>query len=402
MSLCEVPMTKPNKKPVILFGVNSEGMGHATRALPVIQGLQRHYDVHVVCGGRAFKFFEKHVENVTDIWHIKLLYENNRLLLHKTIWGAFKTAPKAFYDGFRVLGKILSLRPVAIVTDYEPLTGWAGMLSGQKIVGIDNQAVISYGEYGEPDTKRERKNKQVMKNSNFWNHPLRHRKLITCFFQPPLKPGAVARGVRYVPTTVRPQVKERMGAIRTDGPVLVYQTSDTNTDLVATLKAAHDATGHTFAVYGAKHDGPLPSCVELKPFSEITFFDDMAAAPFVIVNGGHSTINEALALKKPVLAEPILDQYEQSTNVIGLEQMGVGRGTTKLCADDIIGFHDALPEMVKNAARVKRADTEGVVRAVMQSIFELNPKRAFNPYSDNPELAETLPFRPRVVSPPAA
>jgi uncharacterized protein (TIGR00661 family) len=193
-----------------------------------------------------------------------------------------------------------------------------------------------------------------------------------------------------------------MGHTRTDGPVLVYQTSDTNKDLVASLKRARDATGLSFAVYGASHDGVLPDGIVLKPFSEVTFFDDMAAAPFVVVNGGHSTINEALALHKPVLAEPILEQYEQATNVIGLEQMGVGRGTTKLCTEDIINFHKDLDAMVKEAAKVNVVDNEGVVQAVMKAIFEIRPKKAVNPYTQQQDVAEPLPFRPRVISPPAA
>lgn len=369
-------------KPVLFYGVNSEGMGHATRSLPLLQRLSEFYDLHVFCGGRAHKYLAPHVPHIHDVWHLQLLYEDNRLLLHKTIWEALKTAPSMAFCGFKLAARCLREEPVAVVTDFEPMTAWGGLLSGTPVICIDNQHVITHGDYLPPRDRAERDAKQVMRNSNFWNHPLKQRTLITNFFQPPLLPGAEEKGVRYVPTTARPQVLERMGRTRTDGPVLVYQTSSSNKDLLGTLARAHALTGMRFAVYGhALPEGQqAPAGVMVRPFSDTSFFDDMAAAPFVVVNGGHSTINEALALHKPVLAEPIRDQYEQTTNVIGLETLGVGRGTGKLSVEDLVAFQADLPAMSAAAARVDRVDNHGVLVAVMRAIHEVNPTWAVDPH----------------------
>jgi uncharacterized protein (TIGR00661 family) len=374
-------MSASHQKPVLFFGVNSEGMGHATRALPLIQGLMQFYEVHVFCGGRAHAFLSRHLPHVHDVWYLRLIYENNRFLLGPTVLGALKTVHRCVGSVLWLAGMILKHEPVAIVTDYEATTAWAALLTGRKVISIDNQHVITFGDFPEPLDEAGRRARRVMRNSNFWNHPVRHRVLITHFFQPPLKAGAEERGVRYVPTTARPQVLERMGRTRSDGPVLVYQTSSTNQDLLGTLKEARRATGLSFAVYGTHPPAgaQVPEGVIFKPFCEEGFFDDMAAAPFIIVNGGHSTINEALALHKPVLAEPIADQYEQATNVIGLESMGLGRGTTKLSVEDITAFHRELPRMARNAAQLNRVDTLGVVHAVVDALWELNPEGAVNP-----------------------
>src|SRR5690606_17723628 len=131
--------------------------------------------------------------------------------------------------------------------------------------------------------------------------------------------------------------------------------------------------------HGAPEGRQTPTGVQLRAFSEETFFDVLAAAPFVVVNGGHSTINEALALGKPVLAEPIRDQYEQATNVVGLEMLGVGCGTEKLSVEDLIAFQAALPERTRAAANASCVDNEGVLRAVMQAIQEVNPSFAVDP-----------------------
>ncbi|HLT30274.1 MAG TPA: glycosyltransferase family protein [Myxococcaceae bacterium] len=368
-------------KPVLFFGVNSEGLGHATRSLPLLQGLADHYDLHVFCGGRAYDFLKPHVPHIHAVWHLQLIYEDNRLLLHKTIWEALKTAHRMTVSGFSLAGRCIQQEPVAVISDYEPMTAWGALLTGTPIVCIDNQHVITYGDYPAPPDKAGKAAKQVMRNSNFWNHPLKHRTLISSFFKPPLLPGAEEKGVRYVPTTARPQVLARMGRTRTDGPVLVYQTSSSNKDLLGTLGRAYEATGLSFVVYG--HGAPegrqTPTGVQLRAFSEETFFDELAAAPFVVVNGGHSTINEALALGKPVLAEPIRDQYEQATNVVGLEMLGVGCGTEKLSVEDLIAFQAALPERTRAAANASCVDNEGVLRAVMQAIQEVNPSFAVDP-----------------------
>ena len=40
----------------VLYGVNGEGMGHATRSEVVIDALLERHDVRVVAGGAAFKY----------------------------------------------------------------------------------------------------------------------------------------------------------------------------------------------------------------------------------------------------------------------------------------------------------------------------------------------------------
>ncbi|HYX90992.1 MAG TPA: glycosyltransferase family protein [Myxococcaceae bacterium] len=387
-----------HSKPVLFFGVNSEGMGHATRSLPLLEGLAAFYNVHVFCGGRAYDFLSRKLEHVHRVAHLQFVYENNRFLLGATVRRAMREfLPHAFDSVADLALRILRQRPVAIVTDYEPLTAYAALFTGRKIISIDNQHLVTYGQLPDPMDEATRGARRVMRNSNFWNHPLRHRVLISSFFQPPLRAGAAARGVRYVPTTLRPGVRARLGRTRNDGPVLVYQTSHSNFDLLATLEAARRSTGLRFAVYGAgKPDGPAPEGIVLRRFCEEQFLDDMAAAPFVIVNGGHSTINEALSLHKPVLAEPIADQYEQAANVIGLEQMGVGRGTGKLSVEDIASSHAELPRLANAAALVRPANNDAVLEAVMQALWEVNPRRAVEP------LALRAPFQNLTQKSPSA
>ena len=88
----------------------------------------------------------------------------------------------------------------------------------------------------------------------------------------------------------------------------------------------------------------------------------MAAAPFVMINGGHSAICEALSLGKPILAEPIKAQYEQILNGVYLEKMGVGLGVRKLSAKQIKTFSERVPLMHQRALHLDIVDNEGMIQ----------------------------------------
>src|SRR4030095_10802051 len=79
--------------------------------------------------------------------------------------------------------------------------------------------------------------------------------------------------------------------------VLVYQTSDSYSDLVPTLRSLPGR----FIVYGLKRNESLGN-VTLKEFSEAVFVDDLASSRAVITGGGFSLMTEAIYLGKPVLS----------------------------------------------------------------------------------------------------
>ena len=99
----------------------------------------------------------------------------------------------------------------------------------------------------------------------------------------------------------------------------------------------------------------------------------MAAAPFVMINGGHSAICEALSLGKPILAEPIKAQYEQILNGVYLEKMGVGLGVRKLSAKQIKTFSERVPLMHQRALHLDIVDNEGMIQEIRRAIEELSP-----------------------------
>ena len=371
-----------SSQPTVFFALSSEGMGHATRAAPVIQSLrERGYRVEVFCGGRVAAFLRSKVGDVHEHFFIPLVYTNNTL----DIWASTKHSVlrlvPCLTEAWQMFWRMRTEKPVAVISDFEFMSAWMGWWSGTPVIALDNMHVITHGDMPVPADKVTRQEKRAVTTAIFWNQPVVDKTLITSFFQPPLKAGVDPRKVRYVPCATRPEVLERKTRTSTQGPVLVYQTSSTNADLPGTLQEAAARADLRFVVYGTKREGLDDSGrVHYRAFSEQGFLDDMAAAPFVIVNGGHSTMVEALALGKPVLSEPIQKQYEQQANATGLELMGVGMGVRKMSADAIVDFAGRVPAMAEKASALAGiVDNEGLVRAVEDALNELAPGKALPP-----------------------
>jgi uncharacterized protein (TIGR00661 family) len=269
-------------------------------------------------------------------------------------------------------------KPIAVISDFEFMSAWIGWWSRTPVIALDNMHLITHGDFPEPEDKQQRREKKNVERAIWWNQPVVDKVLITNFFNPGVK-AKYAHKARFVPCAIRPEVLARKHRTRTDGPVLVYQTSSSNKDLPGTLQEAAKRTGLTYVVYGMGRVG-VEGAVEYRAFSESGFLDDLAAAPFIIVNGGHSTMVEAMCLGKPVLSEPIQGQYEQQANATALEIMGVGKGVRKMSADAIVDFAVRVPAMREKIGQYAHvADNEGLVRAVEDTLNELAPGRALPP-----------------------
>ncbi len=141
-----------------------------------------------------------------------------------------------------------------------------------------------------------------------------HHYLIVSFFHhPPANPS----NTDVFPSIIRKGISEHKPY---DGDhVLVYQTSQTFHRLLPVLE---NIDSH-FVIYGF---GRLPSRANLsfRERSEESFAKDLASCAYVIANGGHNVISEALFLGKPVFCFPISNHYEQFTNAYFVAKLGYG------------------------------------------------------------------------------
>jgi uncharacterized protein (TIGR00661 family) len=100
---------------------------------------------------------------------------------------------------------------------------------------------------------------------------------------------------------------------------LVYQTSPT----FGRLFPALEKMPHRYIIYGFGERHPTRNLLYRKSSRE-SFLEDLASSHYIITNGGHNVIAEALYFGKPVLAFPISLAYEQFYNGYMLRELGYG------------------------------------------------------------------------------
>ena len=120
-------------------------------------------------------------------------------------------------------------------------------------------------------------------------------------------------------------------------------------------------------------DRPPEGNLTFKAFSDEAFLKDLASCRYVLCNGGHSTISEALYYGKPVFCAPVGLFYEQTVNAHLLSAAGYG----DYCAGPsewewrLSRFESRLDEY---AARIRDRDFWGN-KAVAECLHESHARR---------------------------
>src|SRR5262249_21147321 len=163
--------------------------------------------------------------------------------------------------------------------------------------------------------------------------------LITTFFFPPIR----KKRTSLHPPILRDAILNARVPEGDGEHVLVYQTSDTFSELLPTLKRLPGR----FIVYGLKRDQELGN-VTLKDFSEDGFVRDLASARAVLAGGGFSLMGEAVQLGKPLLSVPLEGQFEQTLNALYLQKLNYGEYHRELSEKAIHEFLERAPEYSKS------------------------------------------------------
>lgn len=303
----------------ILYGVVGEGMGHAIRSAVVLEKLVADgHSVHVVASGRAVQFLRERFDEVTEIWGLSIVVEDNevkkRLTAAQNVKGALAGLPANAARFFEVEAEF---RPDVVISDFETWSWFFAKLFRIPVVCIDNIQIIQRCSHDpeliagyEEDFKL---TKSIVKSRTAGADQY----LITTFFYPEVRKNRTT----LVPPILRQSI---LDATPTVGDhLLVYQTSDTFADLPEML---HEV-GVPARVYGLRRDlagevteGNITYC----PFSDDGFVADLASCRGVIASSGFTLIGEAVHLGKPFLATPVRKQFEQMLNARYLERLGYG------------------------------------------------------------------------------
>lgn len=339
----------------LLYGVVGEGMGHATRSRVVIDGLlTRGHEVRIVASGKALPFFRRVFADrarvrVEEIRGLTLKFDGSDLDVGGTLRQNIEGAPVSFLQNLLTFLRLEEedYRADAVLSDFESWAWFYGLNQRLPVLCIDNMHVLHRCQHPPQVTHGSEADFALARAAVKAKLPGAYHYLITSFFYPPVRKPRTT----LVPPILRPEV---LGARREPGEhVVVYQTSSSSSDLVSILKRLPG----NYRMYGSGRVGSEGN-VDLRPFSEIAFVEDLRTAKAVIANSGFSLMSEAVHLGVPMLAVPLAGQFEQELNARWLAELGYGSWTPTLDEGSVDRFLSRLDDHSQQLAAFPRTDNE--------------------------------------------
>jgi uncharacterized protein (TIGR00661 family) len=348
----------------ILYAVNGDGLGHATRSMPIIQALSRRHDVKAIVGSRrSYDFMKGHVKNLSMFEGLRFVYEKNTVKLYDTINSNAKLMFKKSSNFRKVFNIIRRFKPDMIIVDCDYLTISVARLFNIPLVCVCNIHAFSEMTYTFP--KRYAQSYYVEKiltkvfTSNIDYH------VITTFFYLPVK----KKNVFLYPPILRKEIID-MRPSRKDY-YLVYQTTgstsiSTNNRIIRMLRGSKER----FIVYGFDKEG-IDGNVTYRKTNDDQFFKDFKDCKACIANGGFTFISEAVSLHKPVLSIPIKGTFEQSLNALEIKRLGYGDMCDMLTKKKLADFIKNNDRYYDNLKRYRREDNSRIIKKIENLVREL-------------------------------
>lgn len=344
----------------ILYAVQGEGLGHATRAHSVGAGLiERGHEVRFVSSRLATPYLREHFpDRVEDIFGFRLVFTDGRIRLGKTVakntyevmrgaWPTFRAVRRVFHD----------FRPNLLITDAEEFTPPVARFLGVPFVSVDNQHLLTHCEVERPPGFALDYINAYLAIRLF--HAGARRYLISTFIDAP---------IRHQPTTLVPPVLRAevyKQAVRHGDYLVAYLGGSGEHDRMR--RALESCGAMPVRAYGFGISGEHAR-VTYKATSATGFLKDLAGCAGVVASAGHSLVSESLYLDKPMLLVPIARQFEQLLNAHYVERMGAGRAVARLTPQAIAEFTDKLDTYRAAIATRPKASLAPILDAIEREL----------------------------------
>jgi uncharacterized protein (TIGR00661 family) len=294
----------------IAYGVMGDARGHVNRALAVAQELRQH-DFLFVGGGRvqALRSLGYPLEPVPML---ATHYSDNRVDLIRTIVCGVQNLRRSHGTIDRLARVVADFNPDLVMVDYEFHLQVVARKLQLPCLSLDNQHFLTKCRVALPPGRLMSRLLYLLPLCGLYS--MADRYWITSFFQLPPKDPTTTE---VFPALLRRDLM-RLTPVEGDH-VLVYHTSPAFRRWLPVL----EKTGRRCVVYGMGTRGST-SRVLFRGESQQEFWRDLAGCRYVICNGSQNVIAEALHLRKPVLAIPIENAYEQFFNAHMLTVLGCG------------------------------------------------------------------------------
>lgn len=344
----------------ILYGVNGEGSGHSTRSKEVITHLLRSgHEVHVASFDRGMQNLSRDFQ-VTEIYGLRFAYVNNQVKYGKTVTKNLLTAPQARKSASHLMQLADEWHIDLVVTDFEPLSCFAGHRKRLPVISIDNQHLLTNATVTYP--KEYRKDAAACKLVTRCMTPRANAYIVISIFEAPV----TKKNTFIFPPILRREVLEARPSSGEE--VVVYVTSP-SAELANLLRGVREQ----FVCYGFGREGQDGNLTFKKPSMD-GFLSDLVNCKAVIANAGFSLVSEALHLGKPYLAIPVKHQFEQVLNAYYVDKMRYGAFWPELNKERIESFLFNRRDYEAALASYPRAGNGALLNKVDELIASYLPR----------------------------
>ena len=306
----------------ILYGIAATGNGHISRSRIIVDALRkRGHSIDVILSGRD----KKDLFDIDDLkpFQVKkgFTYVTNKGKINylKTV---LKSSPIQFLKDIKSIDNNYDL----VITDFDPISAYAAKKYKIPCIGIGHQ----YSFY---------KNIPMTKKMKF----------ISIFFPRIYAPANFPIPSHFyhfnqsiLPPFIDPKLYEVDSTYQKKSNTLVYLPWENLKNMISIFGKIEGK----FILYTNIESIEKHGNITLKPFSNITFKEDLIQCSGLITNAGFQLPSEALFLGKPILCKPLNGQPEQEHNAKILKQLGYATVCKKI---DI----DSIQSWVKNKINVK-------------------------------------------------
>ena len=339
----------------VLYGVNGEGMGHATRSQVVIDELLKTHDVRVVASGAAFRYLRDRLPRITEVFGPSFAMREGQIQRWATVRQNFALAPGAVPATVkRWMGMVEEWRPEVVVTDFEPLAGLYARATKTPLICVDNIHMLDRCRHDREIIGRERQDFMLARAVTRAMVPAAGDYVITTFFRPPLAYGRTV----LVPPILRPEVVAAK-PVRGDH-LIVYSSGE---HLIEALRSS-GVPCRIYGMRGGPAEGVVDGNLAYRPRSNEGFVEDLRTARGVVAGGGFSLLSEAVYLGKPVLSVPLQGQFEQVMNARYLQREGFGMCAPAVTPAVLAEFLDRVEEFEQALAGYEQAGNTVALRTI--------------------------------------
>ena len=293
------------KKLKILYGIQCTGNGHLSRSKEIIKYLQDNYSDKIetidVCLSGNFSQIDTSDLNVKYKFEgLGFNIDNGQISIWKTIvdlklWNFFKSIFVPQIEKYDI-----------IVSDFEPVTCWAGIIRRKRVLGVGNHYKFL-------------SNKKFLKNLSpnyFYN------KIITKLVSPVNKYIAFEY-LKDAENDFFPIIRKvlRRTAPSQDDFYICYLSSISSEDQVKFFNLFPNQTFYIF--HNDIKEASDFENIRLRPIDRVQFTNKLMRCKGVICHTGFQLTSECLFLGKKLLVIPIKHQIEQIYNTRTLSKFGV-------------------------------------------------------------------------------